>query len=191
MIDEFVRSGVVVGMCGDGGNDCGALRTAHTGVALSEADASMVSPFTSKQKTPASVVDLLREGRGALHTSIAAYKYLIMYGLLFSVLKLSFYYYGVIMCQMAYFMTEGVAMILIPYAITLSLPAKRLGKVGKGVVAVVGGGGGGGVGGLGTPSPPGAAHAPGPPPPPLPPPRRGRRTACCRPAPPARCWECG
>ena len=82
MIDEFVRSGVVVGMCGDGGNDCGALRTAHTGVALSEADASMVSPFTSKQKTPASVVDLLREGRGALHTSIAAYKYLIMYGLL-------------------------------------------------------------------------------------------------------------
>ena len=124
MIDEFVRSGVVVGMCGDGGNDCGALRTAHTGVALSEADASMVSPFTSKQKTPASVVDLLREGRGALHTSIAAYKYLIMYGLLFSVLKLSFYYYGVIMCQMAYFMTEGVAMILIPYAITLSLPAK-------------------------------------------------------------------
>lgn len=128
IIDSFVDSGVVVGMCGDGGNDCGALRTAHTGVALSKADASMVSPFTAKTKTVTAVVDLLREGRGALHTSIAAYKFLITYGLLFSVLKLSFYYFGVIMCQMAYFMTEGIAIIAIPYAMTLSLPATLLGK---------------------------------------------------------------
>jgi len=128
IVDSFVNSGVVVGMCGDGGNDCGALRTAHTGVALSKADASMVSPFTAKTKTVSAVVDLLREGRGALHTSIAAYKFLITYGLLFSVLKLSFYYYGVIMCQMAYFMTEGIAIIALPYAMTLSLPASLLGK---------------------------------------------------------------
>jgi cation-transporting ATPase 13A3/4/5 len=128
VIDSFVDSGVVIGMCGDGGNDCGALRTAHTGVALSKADASMVSPFTAKTKTVSAVVELLREGRGALHTSIAAYKFLITYGLLFSVLKLSFYYFGVIMCQMAYFMTEGIAIIAIPYAMTLSLPARDLGK---------------------------------------------------------------
>ena len=43
--------GIIVGMCGDGGNDCGALRTAHAGIALSEAEASIVSPFTSKDKT--------------------------------------------------------------------------------------------------------------------------------------------
>jgi len=44
-------SGLIVGMCGDGGNDCGALRTAHAGIALSEAEASVVSPFTSKDKS--------------------------------------------------------------------------------------------------------------------------------------------
>ena len=59
--------------------------------------------LSRKKKTQlsqvAAVEELLREGRAALHTSIASYKFLITYGLLFSVLKLACYYYGVIMCQ--------------------------------------------------------------------------------------------
>lgn len=85
-------------MCGDGGNDCGALRLAHAGVALSEAEASVVSPFTSKTKSIVSVVDLLCEGRATLATSFASYKFLIIYGQLFSVLKLICFFFGVIMC---------------------------------------------------------------------------------------------
>lgn len=40
LICAIQDAGYVVGMCGDGANDCGALKAAHVGISLSEADAS-------------------------------------------------------------------------------------------------------------------------------------------------------
>ena len=49
LIEELQHLGYYVGMCGDGANDCGALKAAHAGISLSDAEASVASPFTSKQ----------------------------------------------------------------------------------------------------------------------------------------------
>lgn len=48
LIEALQSRGYFVGMCGDGANDCGALKAANAGVSLSEAEASIASPFTSK-----------------------------------------------------------------------------------------------------------------------------------------------
>jgi P-type E1-E2 ATPase len=58
-----------IGMCGDGANDCGALKAADVGISLSEAEASIAAPFTSQNQNIECVLTLLREGRCAMTTS--------------------------------------------------------------------------------------------------------------------------
>ena len=60
---------IQVGMCGDGANDCGALKQADAGISLSEAEASIAAPFTSQVQDISCVLTLLREGRAALTTT--------------------------------------------------------------------------------------------------------------------------
>uniref|UniRef100_H2SUA3 ATPase cation transporting 13A2 n=1 Tax=Takifugu rubripes TaxID=31033 RepID=H2SUA3_TAKRU len=70
-----------VGMCGDGANDCGALRAADVGVSLSEAEASVASPFTSKSENISCVPMLISEGRCSLITSFSLFRYMALYSL--------------------------------------------------------------------------------------------------------------
>ncbi|KAE9357527.1 putative cation-transporting ATPase [Phytophthora rubi] len=121
-------TGSVTGMCGDGGNDCGALRIAHVGVALSDAEASVVSPFTSKARSLKAVVDLVLEGRGALATSFASVKYLIMYGLIGIGCRSVMYYNGVFISQFGFMYLDGAILVGISYGLTRARPLQSMGS---------------------------------------------------------------
>ncbi|XP_068175022.1 polyamine-transporting ATPase 13A3 isoform X2 [Antennarius striatus] len=71
-----------VAMCGDGANDCGALKRAHGGISLSELEASVASPFTSRTPNISCVPNLIREGRAALITSFCVFKYMALYSII-------------------------------------------------------------------------------------------------------------
>lgn len=73
---------IQVGMCGDGANDCGALKQADAGISLSEAEASIAAPFTSKVHDISCVITLLREGRAALTTTFQAFKFIELYSMI-------------------------------------------------------------------------------------------------------------
>ncbi|XP_060098774.1 probable cation-transporting ATPase 13A5 [Heteronotia binoei] len=82
LVEEFQKLNYYVGMCGDGANDCGALKMAHAGISLSEQEASVASPFTSQVPNIQCVPELIREGRASLVSSFAVFKYLTTYVLI-------------------------------------------------------------------------------------------------------------
>uniref|UniRef100_A0A8C0GDR7 Cation-transporting ATPase n=1 Tax=Chelonoidis abingdonii TaxID=106734 RepID=A0A8C0GDR7_CHEAB len=79
LVEEFQKLDYFVGMCGDGANDCGALKMAHAGISLSEQEASVASPFTSRTPSIECVPELIRQGRAALVTSFCMFKYMALY----------------------------------------------------------------------------------------------------------------
>ncbi|KAK0166024.1 hypothetical protein PV328_004483 [Microctonus aethiopoides] len=77
LVLELMQLGYYVAMCGDGANDCGALRAAHAGISLSEAESSVASPFTSRVPDITCVPKVIREGRAALVTSFGIFKFMV------------------------------------------------------------------------------------------------------------------
>jgi cation-transporting ATPase 13A3/4/5 len=60
LVEKLQSLEYCVGFCGDGANDCGALKAADVGVSLSEAEASVAAPFTSRSFEISCVVKLIR-----------------------------------------------------------------------------------------------------------------------------------
>ncbi|TPP56644.1 Cation-transporting ATPase, partial [Fasciola gigantica] len=94
LIEALQSVGYFVAMCGDGANDCGALKAAHAGVSLSEAEASVASPFTSKQQNISCIPTLIQEGRCALVTSFGTLKFITSYSLIQFISVIALYYIG-------------------------------------------------------------------------------------------------
>lgn len=79
LVERLQKIDYTVGFCGDGANDCGALKSADVGISLSEAEASVAAPFTSRCFEILCVLDVIREGRSSLVTSFSCFKYMSLY----------------------------------------------------------------------------------------------------------------
>eukprot|EP01132_Coremiostelium_polycephalum_P005014 gene5014-6243_t len=82
LVEELQELKLYVGMCGDGANDCGALKAAHVGISLSVAEASIAAPFTSTITNITCTSKLIREGRASLAISFKLFQFIGMYSLI-------------------------------------------------------------------------------------------------------------
>ena len=114
LVESLQKESFTVLMCGDGANDCGALKAADVGVSLSTEEASIAAPFTSTIPDISCVIKLLREGKAALVTSIQTFKYMMLYSMV------QFISVSILMCNGSYlsdwqFMASDI-FVIVPLA---------------------------------------------------------------------------
>ena len=81
LVTSLQKEGFQVLMCGDGANDCGALKAADVGISLSQEEASIAAPFTSTESDISCIINVLNQGKCALVTSVEIFKYMIVFSL--------------------------------------------------------------------------------------------------------------
>jgi len=82
VVERLQSLGYSVLMCGDGANDCAALKAADVGISLSEAEASVAAPFTTNKPDIGCVIEVIKEGRAALVNSFSCFKYMALYSMI-------------------------------------------------------------------------------------------------------------
>ncbi|KAM3931839.1 putative cation-transporting ATPase 13A4 [Leptodactylus fuscus] len=126
LVEELQKLDYFVGMCGDGANDCGALKMSHAGISLSELEASVASPFTSKVPNIQCVPMLIKEGRNTLVTSFSMFKFLAMFQFVGVICILFLFWKQTLLGNYQYLMQDIAINITITLTMSLNYPAPKL-----------------------------------------------------------------
>ncbi|KAI3436891.1 hypothetical protein D9Q98_006299 [Chlorella vulgaris] len=117
-----------VGFCGDGANDVGALKAAHVGVSLCEAEASVAAPLTSKLQTIACMLRVIGEGRCSLVTSYIIFKFIIVYAFIQTLGVAIIYSYGGSVGNFQYLIQDLLYTTVLASVMGFTHPALTLSK---------------------------------------------------------------
>ncbi|OQV13862.1 putative cation-transporting ATPase 13A3 [Hypsibius exemplaris] len=126
LVEKYIDLEYITGMVGDGANDCGALKAAHAGISLSEAEASVASPFTSSRNTIECVPTVIKEGRCALVTSFGIFKYMALYSMVQFVAVLILYEKRTILADMHFLYLDMVITTIVAVLMGYTKPYDRL-----------------------------------------------------------------
>ncbi|KAJ3386118.1 hypothetical protein HDU92_002678 [Lobulomyces angularis] len=128
IVEALIGNGFCVGMCGDGTNDCGALKAANVGLALSDTEASMIAPFTSASKSISDIPILLREGRCALETSFVAFKYMTLYPIIQLTMSATLYGFETSLSNNQFLFDDLFLVLFSALLMCLTEPIEKLSK---------------------------------------------------------------
>eukprot|EP00826_Nyctotherus_ovalis_P049293 TRINITY_DN593_c0_g3_i1.p1 TRINITY_DN593_c0_g3~~TRINITY_DN593_c0_g3_i1.p1 ORF type:complete len:439 (+),score=57.35 TRINITY_DN593_c0_g3_i1:188-1318(+) len=128
LVEALQSTGLSVGMCGDGANDCVALKTADVGISLSDTEASVAAPFTSKVPDISCVIMLLKEGRAALTTTFQCFKYVALYSMIQFVSVTLMYSLDRNMADLQFIMMDLIMLVPLPFTMNYTEAANKLSK---------------------------------------------------------------
>uniref|UniRef100_A0A0N4ZYF8 Cation-transporting ATPase n=1 Tax=Parastrongyloides trichosuri TaxID=131310 RepID=A0A0N4ZYF8_PARTI len=128
LVNRLQEVHYTVAMCGDGANDCAALKAAHAGISLSAAEASIAAPFTSKVPDIRCVPHIIREGRAALVTSFGIFKYMAGYSLTQFITIMHLYWLGTNLTDFEFLYIDLLLITLVAITFGATPACERLHK---------------------------------------------------------------
>ncbi|PIA14680.1 hypothetical protein COEREDRAFT_88502 [Coemansia reversa NRRL 1564] len=126
LVKHLQNLGYISGFCGDGANDISALRTADVGISLSEAEASVAAPFTSRSADIQCVPAVIREGRCSIVTSFSCFKYMALYSIIQFTTCCMLYSYDINLTNGQFLYIDLFTILPIAVCIDRFPPAERL-----------------------------------------------------------------
>ena len=126
LIEALKKEGFITLMCGDGANDCSALRTANVGVSLSAEEASIAAGFTSIIPDVSCIFDLLREGKCSLTTSIQTFKYMMLYSMIQFICVTLMLIYGTYLSDLQFLLSDLFIILPFEWFLAMTKPHDKL-----------------------------------------------------------------
>ena len=128
LVQSFKNKNYTVLMCGDGANDCSALRAANVGVSLSIEEASIAAHFTSNISDISCLIKILREGKSSLITCIQTFKYMIIYSLVQFISVTLLMIVGSYLSDYQFLAVDGFIIFPLAFSLPRTEPYQKLSK---------------------------------------------------------------
>ena len=126
LVQSLKNEGLVTLMCGDGANDCAALRQANVGVSLSPEEASIAAHFNSQVADISCLENLLREGKCSLVTCIQTFKYMMLYSIIQFICVTLMLIYLTYLTDFQFLISDLFIIFPLAWFISMTAPADKL-----------------------------------------------------------------